>query len=811
MKDTVNYTAFEKVGYADVAGFSAVTGKTVQTTGPGKALGIGPGYRKSFPKEIRRLTGSKRGVLVFQQTAANLRVKEGDSVTIKRFGLPPVSVKVNGIVDLPCADSLFQAIGIIPGAAPQAPPDNVILLPVGKWHKIFDPQKKVRPDTVRTQFHIRITHNLPPNPVSAYTYVKRLANNLEVKFAGSGIVGNNIAARLSAVREDALYARILFLFLGFPGAVVAILLTLFIAASGEKHRMREQALLRTRGSSVRQVLKFESVESFIAGAAGVILGIALAWPAERIISPLSATTGRVNLFWLMGACAAGFVLAAAAVMYPAWRLARFNTVSSSRMEARPRGQSFWKKLGIDFIFLALAGAVYVITARKGYSVVLAPEGVSQVSVHYEAFIAPLFFWIGGVLFAVRLLENLLDKHRRAAAFFLKPVAGNLSGIVASSIARQRRLLARGAVLVALAVSFAVSTAVFNTTYNAQSRVDARLTNGSDVTVTGLTKFPPGIKLQDLKNLPGVTAAQTMTHRFAYVGCDLQDIYGIDPLHIGEAADMSNAYFAGGNAAAALAQLVKNPDGVLVSEETRRDFRLAPGDRINIRLQFAGDGKYHVVPFKFIGVVREFPTAPKDSFLVANASYIAEKTGINAREIVLMRTSGNPVNIAAAARKVVSTIPGARVSDIGSTQRIISSSLTSVNLRGLTRLELIFAVGLVMAATGLILALGLDERRRNFAVLIAIGAKSRQLSAFIWSEGALVLASGSAVGAALGLGIAHILIKVLTGVFDPPPEHMYIPWEYITVLATSAVISTVIAVLVMKKISLRSVTEELRNI
>jgi putative ABC transport system permease protein len=43
----------------------------------------------------------------------------------------------------------------------------------------------------------------------------------------------------------------------------------------------------------------------------------------------------------------------------------------------------------------------------------------------------------------------------------------------------------------------------------------------------------------------------MQHRFAYVGNDLQDLYGIDPQHTGEATNMSNAFFENGNAAATL--------------------------------------------------------------------------------------------------------------------------------------------------------------------------------------------------------------------------------------------------------------------
>jgi len=394
---------------------------------------------------------------------------------------------------------------------------------------------------------------------------------------------------------------------------------------------------------------------------------------------------------------------------------------------------------------------------------------------------------------------------------LRPLAKTLSGLVAASLGRQHIMVTRGIILVALAVSFAVSTAVFNTTYNIQARVDAELTNGADVMISGSTASPPGSKLAELKALPGAAGIQPMMHRFAYVGKDLQDIYGIDPKHIGAATHMSDAYFAGGNARATLALLADNPDGVLVSEETRRDFQLQPGDQLNLRLQFAADHQYHVIPFRFIGVVREFPTAPKDSFLVANAGYLAQKTGSAASEIVLLRTDGNAAELADRARKIVSSLPGVKVSDIGTVQRMITSGLTSVNLHGLTRLELVFAVLLVMGATGLILALGLAERRRNFAILEALGAKSRQLGAFIWSEGLLILVGGSAIGTLLGWGIAHILVKVLTGVFDPPPEQLYIPWGYMAALAAAAIASTVMAVSAMKILSRRPVGEELRNL
>jgi putative ABC transport system permease protein len=134
-----------------------------------------------------------------------------------------------------------------------------------------------------------------------------------------------------------------------------------------------------------------------------------------------------------------------------------------------------------------------------------------------------------------------------------------------------------------------------------------------------------------------------------------------------------------------------------------------------------------------------------------------------------------------------------VTDLGTTQRTISSSLTAIDLRGLTQLELAFAVLLVGAAAGLVLRLGLAERQRTFAILAALGARSRQLGAFLWSESLLVLVGGSAVGLVLGFGVAQMLVVLLTGVFDPPPDRLAIPGDYLVLLLVTASVTTVLAV------------------
>ena len=159
----------DPVGYANVSGFTAKSGgatlgSTTQTTGEGKVLGITPTYWKDFPALLRPMLGATEGILIAQQTAANLHVSVGDTVSVTRIGLPPVKARIDGVIDLPQADALFQAVGVPPGAAPQAPPDNVLVVPMAVWHQWFDQQAVVRPGTVHTQLHVRLDHTLPPDP-----------------------------------------------------------------------------------------------------------------------------------------------------------------------------------------------------------------------------------------------------------------------------------------------------------------------------------------------------------------------------------------------------------------------------------------------------------------------------------------------------------------------------------------------------------------------------------------------------------------------------------------------------------------------
>lgn len=808
-------TATETVPFAAVDGFEFDSGSTVQTTGAGQVLGLSDHYRTTFPGQIRDLAGSSSGVLLFQQTAANLQAAPGSTITINRAGMAPATVTIDGIVDVPQADTLFQKVGAPVGAQTQAPPDNVLFLPAATWHKLFDPLAAARPDLTQTQVHTRLDHQLPRDPSAAYSATTGQALNLEVKLAGAGLVGDNLGATLGSARSDALYAQVLFLFLGVPGAVLAGLLTATVAGAGRDRRRREQALLRTRGATTSQLTKLGLAEAGLVGAVGGALGLAL---AAVVGSTAFGTAGfgatpTAAVAWSIGAVAAGFAIAAASIALPAWRDARDTTVAASRLTTGRGRSPRWMRWYVDLILLAAATTVFWLTSRGGYKLILAVEGVPAISVSYWAFAGPALLWLGAGLLAYRLTDLLLHRGRRIVAAGISPIAGGLADTVAATLRRERRQIARGAALVALTIGFAASTAVFNSTYRQQAEVDAVLSNGADVTASmspGVGIGPNDPLVKQVASIPGVRHVEPIQHRYAYVGADLQDLYGVDTSTIVAAGRLQDAYFQGGTASDLMATLAAKPDSVLVSAETVHDFQLRPGDAITLRLQDGRTKAYTDVPFHYVGVAKEFPTAPSDSFLLANADYIASKTKSDAVGSLLIDTGGKDIS-AIAHRVRTEAGTQATVTDLASSRKVIGSSLTAVDLAGLTRVELGFALALASAATGLTLWLGLIERRRTFAIATALGATPRQLGAFIWAEAATVTLAGLAAGAATAWALSTMLVKVLQGVFDPPPSTLSVPWAYLAMLGVVSALATVAAVLTVLARARRPQIELLRTI
>jgi len=749
------------VDIATVPGLRSTTSSGTRTTGKAYVVGLPSDYASFAPDEIRPLLGDPHAVALQQQTAANLAAAVGDTVSI--LGGP--TVRIGGVIDFPAADSLFQVVGAPAGAGATAPPDNVLAVPAASFPALTVGR------TVVHQVHLRFDHTtLPRDPGAAADAITHRANNVAVQVAGGALIGDNLGAALLAAREDALYASLLVLLLGAPGAVLAAVVAALVVALRAERTRRELGVLRLRGASPAHAALLVGSPALIDGAAGCALGTLGAAAATRALrhTPLDAT-------WLAVAVGLGFVLALATALWPVLRLTRavgVGTVTEATSGLPSTRSPLPLRLGLDLVLLGFSGLVLYLSSRNGYQVVVVPEGLPVASVNYAALLAPALAWPGLGLLVWRITAALAGRRRRTPA---TDPAGRIPDLRAAALRRRRRPVARGATGLALALALAVSTAMFTTTYHTQARLDVALSVGSDVAVTVPPDTArPGLDPARAAAVPGVRTVAPMLHRLAYVGPDLQDLYGIDPARIGLAAPLLDAFTPGTSIRSAMSRLAGTPDGALVSQETLHDYQLHPGDLLRLRLR-DGAGTYRIVPFHVTGVVTEFATAPRDSFVVANAAYVAAQTTRAEPETLLVRTDA-PARVAAALRAVFSG-PGVRVADIRSETAAVTtaSGLAATDLSGLARLAVGFGVLLAIAAAALALVVGATQRTRSLVALGLLGANARQRVSFLRGEAQALLAAGVFGGAIGGLLIAYELVKVLTGIFDPPPQHVLVPW------------------------------------
>jgi putative ABC transport system permease protein len=773
-------------------------------SGAGSILAVPPNYLDHF-QTFRFLRGALRsGEVVFdQQLAATLQVEPGDLVTIvPRQGRPPVRLRVGGIALVTAPDVLFQPLNPLLGPAPAQPPAEIAILPFDTFARKFAPELPTIAaggalptiPGVATGKQWQVQAQVDPSyltgsPAHALVQANGLHNRVESDLAGRVRFVDNLSDTLSTAAGDALYAETLYIMLALPGALVALGLA-YLAALGTVERdRRELSLLRARGASRRGLIALAVFESLLVGLLAGVVGSGIALLALRLVhvghGPLTVTRVAATV----GACVGLAVAGALAARLGAGAVALRGAVAEGRRLRGQSGNPLWQRLYLDVGALAVSGLVYWLTARTGFSAVVNPDSNPTLSLSVYMFLAPAFLWLGAALLVVRLRGAALGWLARRVT---SARARTLPGFVLASAGRRTAAINRGLLLVGLLLAFGVNLGIFAATYDQQARVDARLTVGADVVATGPAAALRSHRLeQRISRVAGVTATSAVDHGYAYVGPDLQDTFGIDPATIARATSLHDSYFLGGSARGLLDRLSGRRDGILVSRETITDYSLGVGDLLRLRVLDRHTGKLRVAPFHVLGIVQEFPSAPRDSFMVVNRDYLLSVTHDAGPNVIFAKTTGDAATVAHRVRDATRA-EGVLVKDITSQTAQTVSSITTVDMSGIARIEETFAVLLAAAAMALFVMLGLAERKHEFATMASIGTSVREIGAFLWSEVAIVLAGGLALAALLGWLLALMLVAMLQHVFDPPPDHLAAPWGFLGGLAGAAILGALIA-------------------
>lgn len=780
-------------------GASATTAGGATRTSSGLVVGIDAAYSAAtglFPLSQGAAIAGQ--IEVSRDLATNLGVTPGDTLGFTLPGGKTADLKISGIVDITGADLLLGPLDAAHRAAGANPPTNVALTDLATAGRLATlvpagatataapttsptgaaPVTGTDEPAVRNEIQLQYRlDQLPGSPTDAQLWFDTVRRRIERAAAGSLTIVDDAAASLEPIASDLAWGQILFVFLALPGIGLALTLSRFAAESSADATRRHAALLRARGASRRELFGVFIGAAGINALAGSVIGAAagagvaiLAFGAE-LRAAGSAVLVPVALA-VIGSAALATIAAAVPI-----RGQLASEVAEGRTDLQRARTPLWQRLYLDMLALAAGGAIYSTIGGAGVHPVLNSEGNPTVTLALTSFLPALLLWSGATLLLLRLIGGAATRSHRLAIFLRRPfgAGGELAG---HAIAARAAASSRAIVLLALAVSFAASVLIFSATYRQQQRVDAELTLGADLRATP-TSVTDGSALA-MADGPGIAAVTPFVDRVVYVGSEAQDLLGIDPSTLPAATPLADTFFQGSTAAAAMRSLATRPDAVFVSAETAKDYSLVVGDRLRIRVPDA-HGNLLQVDFRMAGVALEFPTAPKDAFLVANLDYVAKQTDNSAISYLLARQSSDRARSQLQQRLGGGWI----VTGLSTTTAQLANSVTALDLSALVLLDIGFAILIAGLGAALFLLAGLSERRRELATIRAIGAAPSQMRSAVIAETVVIGIAGAAMGLLTGGMVGIALLSILAGIFDPPASVPAVP-----LLALAAVLAAV---------------------
>ena len=786
-------------------------GTTNQVTA--RLYAIKPDYLAHHPFVNVKDGDLRKGVLLSQSVKASPGFDKASSVIISLPGDAPdmsVTLPVGGTVDLrDAAPWISVPYGEAQGDVVTVPRAIIIdydiyvrdVLPVLKiWAERgglppFDPgADELARATLEA--HVTVDHkSYPPDPGAAEIWTGKLQKALSLLAGAPVIIADNAAEPLMESKQDATNAKIMFLLLGIPGVLVAAILGLTGASTLVEAGRREAALLRMRGATGAQITGLSIAQAVTAGVLGTLIGMAAAVLLDSAVIGSWVFRGvpASDLWWSFLPAALAGTLTSIVRVNGIWRAGKQAEVSERRL-LNHGWMPLWRRGMLDIIFIVIGVAILALNLMSGG---LRPGPIEgpALALSFYVLLAPVLIWLGVTLLIVRLFLVALAKSsrpERAAAF------SSWQGAAWRWLGRRPAHTGRALAIGALAVAFGTEVLAFSATYQTAKQADVDAALGSDLR---LTPLDPKNKLPDLG--PAIAAASPIQIVPARVDSDRKVILAIDPASFSNALTTVPRMLAG----AGLEGLLANARGVLINSEIAKDYELKVGDKLPLTT-FPDDYENSTeLELPVIGIFSSFPPTFPVTEVVAASSAIP-RANILPPDFYLARLASGAIrdDVVAALRE-----------KLGQTFMIATAAapeqrgLTALNIAGLSLIEgigasLIASVGAAMLGAFIVL-----ERRREFAILHALGAGQFQILTGPLLEGGVVVIGSLLIGIPVGLGLGVLSVRVLGLFFKLEPPLLTLPAAALAALAVfMAGISAAALWLALTKITRLSPASVLRE-
>lgn len=798
----------EQLFFADLAPGSLSS--TKQANEPVRIFGFDDSYAKVDPT-IQILKGSKEqgAALISQEAAGKLSVGVGDTIQITLPDGSELSKRVSGIVDLTKSRALFSSRH---GANLEVflyVPNSVILDTDAFSKEVLKPFQRaasVGAEKIKSlpiqEVDIGLEREqLNAEPSVALKESKRINSSILTIAKGQGFVLDHVSNTLTVASGDARVAKQMFIFLGLPGVLLAAFLSSYAGIVLSSSQRREQAILRIRGASKKNLLSMLTLRvSFIAvigATAGVALGFGTASLVVGYSTILRATTASLVFSAAVGTLSGLFVTGLA--LYLTGRRSINQEINKDRAKFVSLTPT-WIRYRLDIIgsmlVLALTLIVVEFVGFKG-----TPGSVyvgRSVSISLWLLFLPMLAWFCGSLLGGRIIAWLLAspmlkfKRTQKSHFFL------LSSL---SIRRRSWSLAEASIIIGLIVAFGTSLAVFTSSYRLAKTADARYVLGADVKITPSPSSKNTYQSKTAQSLvsPDIDRVTPVVYGIHNVilrsdrTSEVANLAAIDPDSYLTVTPYEDSSFSDGSANVALNKLDTNSNSILLSVDMAAFLKVKQNDKIQVLLE---KGAANQVEIELIvkGFYQNLPGFPDGAHALINIATLEKNLPAVPISFYLGHTkSSTDEFINSTATRLRSGIGAqdavaieTRLSALAKDQ----SSLASLNIDGLLRIDSFHSLAMgalviVIFVFGLLLS-----RRREYVLLKAQGMSSREIRALIGAEVVTVTFAGSLIGIPVGLSMAYYFINVLRPLFVLTPAFT-IPYSSLAIISGSIMIAAIV--------------------
>jgi putative ABC transport system permease protein len=258
-------------------------------------------------------------------------------------------------------------------------------------------------------------------------------------------------------------------------------------------------------------------------------------------------------------------------------------------------------------------------------------------------------------------------------------------------------------------------------------------------------------------------------------------------------------------------LARDPSAVIVDKDVSQLMALRIGDTMPLTVFPDDQEKSRHKALHVVGVYRSFPPSSPPAEIVMSAAalppFLLPQPDFH---LARVQPGLRPAAVARALRNA-GLERAFKVSTEAQQAPFAEQSIAALDLGPLSDIEsigagLIAALGVAVLGAFLVL-----ERRREYAIMGAVGADRRQLLASPAAEGAITVAGSLLIGVPLGLGLSILSVRVLGLFFVLPPPLVSIPvgtlLVFVAVMVAASAVVLAIALRAVTRVSAASTLRE----